>query len=311
MKPLEPEISVRMLTEDDVDSLRELLNSVLNAMPYSAPLDAQQALDQVLGQDPHAVFPIRWQRNRCLGAWRGGRLIGFADIAVGQDSDSRHLPDYQPLGLMRFLALPERADLLEETAGKLLTMADDVWRRAGVVDIKAFHISTGYPSFQAGAGLLPGEMETQFRFLTAHGYQLADRYYALRRVLGDMMEEEVPMADVSLVYRGDATDRRYEIYHRRAERIATARTVRAALDGAKPPLKIAYVTDIQVEPPRRNRNVARWLLRRMINDATLEGYQEMLAHLRVDQHLAMGLFTRMGFEELDYRGYTLEKTLAN
>ncbi len=311
MKPLEPEISVRMLDEDDVDSLREVLNPVLDAMPYSAPLDVQQALDQVLGQEPPTVYPVRWRRNRCLGAWRGGRLIGFADIAVGLDSDSRHLPDYQPLGLLRFLALPARTDLIEETVGELLAMADDVWRRAGVADIKAFHISTGYPSFQAGAGLLPGEMDAQFRFLTAHGYQLADRYYALRRVLGDLMEEEVPLADLSLVHRGDAADRRYEIYHRRAERIATARMVHAALDGAEPPLRVAYVADIQVEPSWRNRNVARWLLRRMINDATLEGYQEMLAHLRVDQPIAMGLFTQQGFGELDYRGYTLEKTLVD
>jgi len=95
------------------------------------------------------------------------------------------------------------------------------------------------------------------------------------------------------------------------ERIATARMVSAALDNTDPPLRVAYVVDIQVEPSWRNRNVARWLLRRMINDATLEGYQEMLAHLRLDQHIAMGLFTQQGFEELDYRGYTLEKTLAD
>ena len=311
MKPLEPEISVRMLDEEDVESLREVLNPVLEAMPYSAPLDVEQALEQVLGQDPPTVYPVRWQRNRILGAWRGGRLIGFADMAVGLDADSHDRPDYQPLGLLRFLALPDREDLMAETVGKLLTLADDVWRRAGVVDIKAFHISTGYFSFQAGAGLLPGEMDDQFRALTGYGYQLADRYYALRRKLGELMEEEVPLADLSLVHRGDAADRRYEIYHRRAERIASARWVRAALDGADPPLRVAYVADIQVEPPWRNRNVARWLLRRMINDATLEGYQEMLAHLRLDQHIAMGLFTQQGFEELDYRGYTLEKTLAN
>ena len=78
MKPLEPEISIRVLDEEDVESLREALNPVLAAMPYSAPLDEEEALEQVLNQDPPTVYPVRWQRNRCLGAWRGGRPSGVA-----------------------------------------------------------------------------------------------------------------------------------------------------------------------------------------------------------------------------------------
>ncbi len=94
----------------------------------------------------------------------------------------------------------------------------------------------------------------------------------------------------------------------RAERIATARMVHAGLDHADPPQQIAYITNIKVDSPWRNRNIARWLLRRMINDATLEGRQEMLAHLRLNQHIALSLFTQQGFSELDYRGYTLDKS---
>jgi len=308
MKMPAPEISIRILNEEHADVLRDLLNQTLAPIPYSAPPDLEMTIAHLLDQKPPTVYPVRWQHNRVLGAWRAGRLIGFVNIATGLDSDSLHLPDYQPIGLLRFLALPKRDDLLEETAQKLLAAAEDAWRRAGVGFAKAFHISTGYPFFQAGAGLLPGEMADQFRILTAHGYRLVERYYGLRRKLDELMEEEAPMADLSLVHRGDTNDRLYEIYHRRAERIATARMVHAALDHVAPPQRIAYLTNIEIESPWRNRNIARWLLRRMINDATLEGYQEMLAHLRLDQHIALSLFTQQGFEELDYRGYILDKS---
>lgn len=303
-----PEISIRILNDDHVDALRDVLNRTLAAMPYSAPLDSAMTRTNLLDQEPPSIYPVRWQHNRVLGAWRAGALIGFVNIAVGLDAESLHLPDYEPIGLLRFLALSARDDLIEETAEKLLAAADDAWRRAGVGFAKAFQISTGYPAFQAGAGILPSEMADQFRILTAHGYRLTERYYGLRRTLGVLMEEEVPMADLSLVHRGDAEEWRYEVYHRRAERIATARMVHARLDHAEPAQQIAYVTDIKVDAPWRNRNIARWLLRRMINDATLEGRQEMLAHLRLNQHIALSLFTQQGFDELDYRGYTLDKS---
>lgn len=305
-----PEISIRILNDDHVDALCDLLNQTLAVLPYSAPLNSEMTRTHLLDQEPPTAYPVRWQHNRVLGAWRAGQLIGFVNIGVGLDADSLHLPDYEPIGLLRFLALPTRDDLIEETARKLLAAADDAWRRAGVGFIKAFHISTGYPSFQAGAGLLPSEMADQFRILTANGYRLVDRYYALRRKLGELMEEEVPMADLSLVHRGDADERRYEVYHRRAERIAHACMVRVTLAQTETPLRVAYVTDIKVDSPWRNRNIARWLLRRMVNDATLEGYEEMLAHLRLNQHIAMSLFTQQGFDELDYRGYTLDKTFG-
>jgi ribosomal protein S18 acetylase RimI-like enzyme len=308
MIPLKPEITVRPVRETDAPALRAVLNANLLTAPYSAPFTQEMVETQLLAENPPTVYPVRWQRNRCLGAWRAGQLIGFVDIATGQDSESEQLADFEPIGLMRFLALPDDPALINEAAEKLLRAADQSWRSAGIGHVKAFHISTGYPSFQAGAGLLPGELAEQFRLLTGAGYRLATRHYALQRKLTDLMEEEAPMADLSLVHRGETGDWRYEIYRRRAERIASARMVHAALDTIAPPVRVAYVTHIHVAPEWRHRNIGRWLLRRMVNDATLLGYDEMLVHILLERHIAMTLFVQQGFNELNYRGYVLEKS---
>ena len=308
MRPIKPEITVRPLDEGDAASVRDVLNDNLVAIPYSAPFTLDMVVEQVLGEEPATVYPVRWRQNRCWGAWRAGQLVGFIDIATGQDSDSTQLADYEPIGLLRFLALPNDPALVTEVAEKLLRAAHQSWRSAGIGHVRAFHISTGYPSFQAGAGLLPSELAEQFRLLTSHGYHLTTRYYAFYRSLADLVEEEMPMADVSLVHRGDDGDRRYEVYRRRAERIGEARLVRAALDSASPPQKVAYLTNIWVAPDRRHHNVGRWLLRRMINDATLQGYAEMLAHVPLSRPIAITLLGQQGFVELNYRGYVLERS---
>jgi hypothetical protein len=48
----------------------------------------------------------------------------------------------------------------------------------------------------------------------------------------------------------------------------------------------------------------------MINDAYLLHYHELVAFLSTEQGAAMNLLTQLGFEEIHYRGYTLEKQLA-
>ncbi|MCB0044625.1 MAG: GNAT family N-acetyltransferase [Caldilineaceae bacterium] len=308
MMPFQPEITVRALLPTDASSLRDVLNANLLTVPYSAPFTLEMVEEQILQEDPPTVYPVRWQQNRILDAWRAGQLVGFADIAGGQDSASELLADYEPIGLLRFLALPAEPTLVDEAGEKLLRAAEGAWRSAGIGRVKAFHLSTGYPSVQAGAGLLAGEMADQFRLLTGHDYQLIARYYALRRRLQNLVEEEAPMADLSLVHRGDSRDRRYEIYRRRAERVAEARIVRAALDTMTPPRRIAHLTHIWVTPDWRHHNLGRWLLRRVLNDATLQEYDEVIAYAPVELHIARTLLVQQGFEELNYRGYVLEKT---
>lgn len=309
MMPILPDLIVRALASPDAPALRTLLNPLLSTAIYSRPMSVEMVLAQALRRHPHTVYPTRLQQNRCLGAWRAGRLVGVIDVAVGFDSDSLDLPDYQPLGLLRFLALPVQADLRATVAEMLLDGAETFWRDAGVGLIKAFHISSGYPAFQAGAGLLPGDWDDQVRLLTEHGYHFSDRYYAVQKTLDEPVEEYVSLAELSLVYRGEIADRRYEIY-RRTERIGTARLVRVTLVDDGNDYAIGLVTDLAVDVHWRQRDLGKWLLSRLINDGLLQRYRQLTAFLSMDQVPAMNLFTQLGFEELHYRGYVLEKALT-
>lgn len=319
MIPLAPALTIQPLQIEQSAALVRLLGPLIAATPYSLPLDEETARREILADAPPTVYPVRWQRHLRLGAWRGGALVGFLDAAAGHDSESLDLPDYQPLGLIRFLALPEHGERAGEPANEvgaaLLEAAQRFWEQTGVGFVKAFHLSTGYPSFQAGAGLLPGDWGQQVRVLTAAGFHLRERYYCLYRPLGEPQEETTPAADLSLVYRGTRHDRRYEIYYRRVEWVAWARLVRAPLvmgEAARQAqiAPVAYLSDIFVDPKWRRQDVGKWLLRRLINDATMQDYGQMALHLAHHHHAAMNLFVQQGFQELSYRGYSLDKVLT-
>jgi hypothetical protein len=48
----------------------------------------------------------------------------------------------------------------------------------------------------------------------------------------------------------------------------------------------------------------------MVNDATQQGMGELIVHLQLQQSAAMNLLAQHGFIELNYRGYSFEKELA-
>lgn len=309
MMPVTPDLIVRPLAQQDAPALQTLLNPLLVAEDYSHPMNVEAVLAQILRHHPHTTFSTRLQQNQCLGAWRARQLVGAIDVAVGFDNETLDLPDYLPTGLLRFLILPERTDLIDEVASVLLDRAEEFWRGAGVGHVKAFHISTGYPFFQAGAGILPGDWDEHVRILTGHGFQFTDRYYRVRRVLDEPVEEYVSFAEVSLVYRGTIDDRRYEIY-RRSERLGSARLVGVTLADDGDEYEIGLVASLFVDPHWRQRDFGKWLLSRMINDGVLQRYRELVAYVSMGQGPAMNLFTQLGFEEQHYRGYVLEKTLT-
>jgi L-amino acid N-acyltransferase YncA len=76
-------------------------------------------------------------------------------------------------------------------------------------------------------------------------------------------------------------------------------------------LHVAYVTVLEIDQGWRRQNLGKLLLRRLINDATLQGYQQMVVHLAHQQHMARNLLVQHGFQELNYRGYTLDKALTD
>ena len=312
MIPVAPEISVRLVQTEESAALLALVNRAVSESIYRAELDDASLQTQVLALEPQTLFPVRWQRTCNLGAWRGGQLIGLICLAIGFDADSQHLPDYQPLGLLRFLILPEREDLIDVTARALLSAAEEFWQEAGIGFVKAFHVSTGFPSFQGGGGVLPGDWRAHFRLLTEHDYVLESRYYAFRRHLTDPVEEAIPLADLNLVYRGDRALRRYEIY-RRSERIASAVRARFVVRREDQPLLAVngIITELEVAPAWRGNDLGKLLLCRIINDSTVAGFNELLIFVSLNQNAAMNLVSQQGFEELNYRGYVLEKVLRN
>jgi GNAT superfamily N-acetyltransferase len=304
-----PGLSTRPLRLTDYAAASELISDFVSREPYSRHFDESRYKQEVCAADPPTVYPVRWQRHLQIGAWRAGQMVGFLDLAAGQDSESLDLPDYQPIGLVRFLALPERQDLVGDVSHLLFERAQQFWKAAGVGYVKAFHVSTGYPSFQAGAGILPGDWSDHVQALTTAGFQFQNRYYCLHRLLDSPLEESVPNADLSIAFRGPPNDRTYEIYFRRTEWVGRARSIITRADSHENSAPFAYLAHIEIDPHWRRQKMGRWLLRRVINDATLQGVPEIATHVSHEYPAALNLLAEHGFQELNYRGYTLDQTL--
>ena len=310
MIPVAPAIAVRPITPDDLDVVRGFVNQTLAAAPFTVPLDAADAHAQWVREPPPTHYPMRWQHHLRLGAWRAGELVGFLDAATGHDSDNLDAPEHPPHGIVRFLALTPRVELADEAFALLIEATEDFWRLRGASELHAFPIGGGYPTFQAGAGILPGDWDGTVRRLTAQDWRFSKRYYALVRPSGAPLEEECPAADLSLVQQRLAEGRVYRIYQRRVQQVAIAKIVAMSLDRTGTAARVAHILDIHVDEDWRNRNVGKWLLRRLLNDAALEGNQDVLAFLPSTMATAMALFVQQGFVEINYRGYTLERTLG-
>lgn len=309
MMPVAPSLLVRPLRMDERPAIAAALNAALSEIAFCTPFNQATIQEQLYAANPPSLHPVQWQSLERLAAWRARKLEGFIDAGVGLDAESLDQPDYEPLGLLRFLLLVEPSERRAEVAASLLETAEAFWRRHGVGRVKAFHYSTGYPNFQAGLGALPGDWSDEIWALTGAGYQFTDRFYCLSRPLADPVEETAPAAELSLVYGGTASDRSYQLY-RRTDWVGMARVVAIPLEGALGGHRLAKLLHIEVDPAWRGRNIGKWLVKRIINDYTLQGYSQLVAHLAHDRHIAVTLFSQLGFLEENYRGYTLEKTLT-
>ena len=308
--PFAPELNIRPLQPDQhLDAAGALVNRMLQRAPYSAPMDEAMLRQQLFEPQPPTLFPVQWQARQLLGAWRAGELQGLADVGAGMETGDA--TDSQPMGLLRFLVLPERAELVTETARHLLAAADRFWQANRIGMVRAFSYFGGYPNLQAGAGLLPGDWSDQVQVLTANGYHFENRYYCLTRAAGALMEEVAPQTGLALALRGDERDRRYQVFFRRTEMIAEARLVRVTLAATETLRTVGYLAEWAVDANWQNQKVGRWLLRRVINDATQRGLAEVVLHVQLHQAAALNLLGQHGFVELNYRGYTFGKSLAS
>jgi ribosomal protein S18 acetylase RimI-like enzyme len=277
---------------------------------YSRPLTEEEVDEQLLADAPSGILPVRWQKHSVYAALRVGQMAGLIDVAIGLDNASQETPDYQPFGLLRFWVLPEDPTILDETAAALLASAEDFWRRSGVGLIKAYHLSTGYPHWQGGLGLLPADWTEQIRLLTGSGFRYTDRYYCfVRTIRDDLFEESAPQSGLALVFRGTNQDRRYQVFFRRTELIGEARVVQRTVPSEGRTLQIAHLVHWEVDSRWRNQHLGRWMLRRMLNDAAQQSLSQMILFVQIQQAAAINLLAQHGFVEHPYRGYTLEKAL--
>ena len=315
-------VAVRPLHPDNSPQLISLLNRWVEHVPYTARFTPHSVGQDIFGSAPATVGGMKWLLNGQFGAWVRDDLVGFVDVATSFGADSSSLPVGRPLGYLRFLALPlaylaeqtpllgtEEASLsawIDTVAYHLLVEAERFWRSQGVRRVIAFGMESGYPSFQAGAGAMPGEWSHHFRVLTQSDFRLQDRYYCLHRATSELLEEPTPGIKLSLLQRGSDHNRHYAIYQR-AELVAQARLLYREVDypgGVNP---VGLLAAFSVEPAWRGKGVGKWLLRRLVNDAVLQGYRRLVFHLHPDDQAAINLFTQTGFQELDFRGYVFEK----
>ncbi|GIV68445.1 GNAT family N-acetyltransferase [Caldilinea sp.] len=308
--PFAPTLVIRELTSEDVERALDLLHPALSGSIYTRPMTPAEAADQLLNEAPPTLLPVRWRSHAVFIALRVGEMVGLLDAAVGLDSESQERPDYQPLGLLRFLALPADETLRDEVGRRLLVAAYAYWRSHGVAAIKAYHPSTGYPSWQGGFGLLPSDWTDQVRLLTAEDFRYTDRFYCFFCTLRqELLEEGVPQSGLTLVFRGTSADRRYQVFFRRTELIGEARVVRCTVEVEGRSLQVAHLVHWEVDPPWRNHHIGRWMLRRILNDAVHQSLDQAIVFVRIHQAAAINLLAQHGFVEHPYRGYVLTKTL--
>ena len=310
MLPFAPTLFVRSLTPADIETATPIMNRLLASSIYSRTLTVPEVQTLFFDAAAPDLYPVRWQQRTTLAIFRVGELIGLLDAAIGLDSDSLDRPDYQPLGLLRWLALPEDAAIAQEAMARLLAAAEAFWRQHHVGQVKAFHPSTGYPAWQAGIGLLPADWTETVQRLAAHEFRYTERYYCFARPLrGELFEEDTPQSALTLVMRGANQDRRYQLFFRRTELIAEARVVQCVVEQEARTLSIAHIVHWEVEERWRNQNIGRWLLRRMVNDAVQQSLAQIIVFVQMQQAAAINLLAQHGFVEQAFRGYVMEKEL--
>lgn len=74
--------------------------------------------------------------------------------------------------------------------------------------------------------------------------------------------------------------------------------------------RVAHVTELLITESWRGYSLGRLLLRRLINDATLQEFDQMLVYLPQGADVAWSLLTQQGFYDTNFRGYSFEKQLT-
>lgn len=299
----------RTLYPPDSHQMQELVSLTLARVSYTSPMDDAAIQTHCFQPEPPSLHFVRWMGHQVFGVLAEEKLLGFVDVGVGFDHATQHLMDDRPLGLLRFMALPQEYTLSGQVARLLLQTAETFWREQSVRRVRAFSFSTGYPAYQLGVGILPSTWEDHHRWLNQAGYRPVERFYCLGYPLQRLVREEVPAGVYTLYPQYDEIGLRYQLYEGDEMRIAATRMIARQVAEPKNDNPVAGLVELIVASGWRRRGIGRWLLRRMINDAYLQGNRTLVCFVGHTNEAGLGLCRKVGFEQMAYRGYTLEKKL--
>ncbi|MBX3052733.1 MAG: GNAT family N-acetyltransferase [Caldilineaceae bacterium] len=299
----------RLLYPPDSHQMHALLAQTLSGALFTCPMDDAEIQANCFQPEPSSLHSVRWLRHQIFGVLAEERLLGFIDVGLGYDHATQHLMDDRPLGLLRFLVVPTDYNFSSRVARLLLQTAETFWREQSVRRVRAFSFSTGYPAYQMGAGILPSTWEDHQRWLNQAGYRPTERYYCLAYPLNRLGREDVPVGSYTLYPENDETGLRYQIYEDDEMRIAATRMIERQVVNPKDANPVAGLVELIVASAWRRKGIGRWLLRRMINDAHQRGNHTLVTFVAHANRAGLGLCRQAGFEEINYRGYTLEKQL--
>lgn len=336
MIPIVPDITTGELLPQHAAELAELLNRATRTIDHCAMFNSASAIADVLHNESfHPGSEGHISSRQCMGAWQAGRLIGFMDAAVTSafndaqpvlSSPTGVLPQQNAInvyhGIIRTLLLPDSVQLAGEVKQLLLDDIEVRWREGGIRSVLAFLPHGGYQQIQAGIGVLPAQWREHFRLLTESGYHLKERYRAMERTLDGFIEEIYPEIPVSVETRNTTRGWDCELYYRRINRIGrislSGLVLEATLDNERPQspptdpgIPVAVINELHIDSEWRNQHLGKFLLRKAINDAQHRGYKAMLMYLQQESHRGWSLLAQQGFQELEYRGYSFEKSLID
>lgn len=299
----------RILYPPDSRQMLALVAKSLPLAPFSSPMNDEDIQTHCFLPEPPTLHTVSWLRRQLFGVFSEEQLLGFADIAAGYDHATQHLIGDRPVGLLRHLALPDEYSLSGRVARLLLQAAEEFWQEQSVRRVRAYSLSTGYGPFQLSVGILPSEWEDHHRWLHQAGYRPVERYYCLIYPLQRMIREETPPAGYTLWPQMGNGKLGYQLYERDEVRMAMAGMIEREVIGPPESNPVAGIRELIVASAWRRKGVGRWLLRRMINDAYLRGNRKLVAFVSHSNQGGLSLCRQTGFEEINYRGYTLEKQL--
>ncbi len=291
----------------DLPAVTALVNAAAAQAPFSAAVTPDELHTLGLTNASAGVHPVSLQNDPAGWLVLRGRdtLLGFAHACVGRLSGAE-----AQAGFIRFLTfVPGRT----EVGVTLLAAAERFLRGAGVRQLYAWHPHTGYPFYHAGVGVVNGQDFYNLSALGEAGFEMTGRLLCYQRLLTRPTPEQTPALRLRTLFSAGDAERWTALTYRpnQAQPCGQVEVIclpaYLGMDG-KP---LAYLRRLDVQEEAQRQGIGRWLLQRTCNEFYGRGFAGLAAHVQHQQLAAQRTLPQAGFEELSFRGYSFERTLAD